>query len=151
MNKRSIQTLVAIVFVCAANSAIFAAIPQNIVLKNNTMFDIVYKPMFAVNVVYQQRGKEERSYEENLIQAGTGKVIPTYGRQPIQLSIKRYGYGSGLSSWVDVTDPDTLARAQLSSKEYSDYEHAIGQGRMPIITIKSSYTGGWAFSIGYMK
>lgn len=129
-----------------------ARTPTHIFLKNGSAFDIVYKPLPAENDLYQYGQTKAHSYEENRISAGSGKKISIGAhRNPLRLSIKRIGYGSGLSSWFDVPAPEDLAREQLTTDQLAAYERAIEAGKLPIIIIRSSYLGGWSFSIGYMK
>jgi len=133
------------IFLLAANT-IFSGFSGKFFLKNASAFDIVYKRMPANEVVYYKG--QEPTYEDNLIKAGEGILIQT---KKYQLAIKRYGYGSGFSSWTDVPGPDELARQQLTPNQFDEYDLATTKGNLPIITIRSGYTGGWSFTIGHMK
>lgn len=150
MKNKSIKIVAGIVIF--SWTYIFSGIiPTHIFLKNGSAFDIVYKPLPAENVVYQQGKSGEHSYQENLISAGSGKKVSIgLNHNPLRLSIKRFGYGSGLSPWFDVPAPEDLAREQLTPDQLKGYEDAINNGRLPIITIRSSLAG-WSFGIGYMK
>lgn len=150
MNNTHIKILIGIIISCSAN-ALFGIVPTSILLKNGSSFDIVYKPLFAQSEVYQYGKSTPLTYEENLISAGSGKVVSVGSHRPLRFSIKRYGYGSDLSSWFDVPAPEDLAREQLTADQQQEYQNAIDGGKLAIITVTSGYLGGWNFSIGYMR
>lgn len=150
MKNNSIKGLIISVSLCVVSSMFCGNIPKNIILKNASAFDIVYKGMPANEVVYLKG--QQPTYEENLIKAGEYAIVPTYERRPIKLAIKRYGYGSALSPWTDVSEPERLASEQLNPDQYQRYRlYTEDKDKMPIVTIKSGYTGGWSFGIGYMN
>lgn len=111
MNNKSIKVFIGIIIFSTAN-LVSARTPSDILLKNASAFDIIYKQLPADNELYQYGKTTPRTYEENLIGTGSGKTVSVGPqRDPFRLSIKRFGYGSGLmSSWVDVPAPEDLAR-----------------------------------------
>ena len=147
MKSKCMQLVMSIIFF-AGGQALVAA-PTNIILKNASAFDFVYKPRHSSLHLYKYGSAEPHGYEENLVRAGEGKHVRIGARRPIEFSIKRYGYGSALSPWFDMPDPEELAKEQLNAEQYKKYEAAINSGKMPIVVVKSSYMGGWSFSIGY--
>lgn len=138
-----------IVFISCAQTLLGQ--PTKIILKNASAFDFVYKPLDAADDLYKYGQTTPHGYEENLIHAGESKIVNVGVRRPLRLSIKRYGYGSSMSAWFDVPNPEDLVTEQLNSDQQKDYEKAVNKGKLPIITIKSSMLGGWSFSIGYIK
>lgn len=149
MNNKRIQMLMTIIFFSCAQTLL--SVPAKIILKNASAFNFVYKPLPAENELYKYGETTPYGYDENLIVAGESKIVSVGVHRPLRLSIKRYGYGSSISAWFDVPNPEDLAKEQLTPDQQKDYEKAIGQGKLPIITIKSSMLGGWSFSIGYIK
>jgi hypothetical protein len=149
MNNKSIQILMSIVFISCAQTLL--SVPTKIILKNASAFDFVYKPLDAADDLYKYGQTTPHGYEENLINAGEAKIVNVGVRRPLRLSIKRYGYGSSMSAWFDVPNPEDLAQEQLTPDQFAQYQNAINKGVLPIIRISSSFLGGWRFSIGYIK
>lgn len=137
-----------IFFSCAQ---MLLGVSAKIILKNASAFDFVYKRLDAADNLYKHGQTTPHDYEENLIVAGSGKIIPIGVRRPIRLSIKRHGYGSSMSAWFDVPNPEDLVDEQLTLDQQENYKKAIDQGKLPIITVKSSILGGWSFYIGYIN
>lgn len=148
MNSKCMQLLMSIIFFSSAQIVI--ADPVNIIVKNASAFDFVYKLLHAEHNLYQHGKSTPHGYEENLITAGDFKLVRVGPRRPMRFAIKRHGYGSGATSgWFDVPGPEELAAEQLNAEQLKAYNEAIGKGKLPTITIKSSFLGGWSFSIGY--
>jgi len=149
MNSKHMIMLVSIIFFSCAQTLL--GVPTKIILKNASAFNFVYKPLPAENELYKYGETTPYGYEENLIVAGDSKIVSVGVHRPLRLSIRRYGYGSSISAWFDVPNPEDLVIEQLTPDQQKDYKKAIDQGKLPIITIKSSMLGGWSFYIGYIK
>lgn len=155
MKKAGMKAFVAIIALCVVNNVFSGNLPTEILLKNGSSFDIMYKKMPSYEIVYNQ-GKEVL-YEKHIVKPGEGVIVPVrfkfHDSTPngeMQLAIKRYGFGSSLSPWVTIPNPNDLAKEQLDMNQIQRYYlYTQQKNKMPIITIKTGYTGGWSFTIGY--
>jgi hypothetical protein len=139
MNKKHSINILAIALIFIAQGTLCAQNKMNIILKNNSMWDIEYKKATS-DIFWPQSA---------LRKILSGDYVAMDGES--NLSIRRYGTLSRETSpWVDVPKVKDLL-TKLSIDDAYKFNLATSSGkRVPIINIESS-PFGWSFRLSYTE